>query len=80
MFSGKSFHFGTLCVELVKRLSYLEAVSIGRGFQVFLPVGSKRKGASKRPFRVFLVVLTVTSGDCDLVDTHNAGSHHDIPG
>ena len=53
MFSGKSFHFGTLYVELVKRLSYLEAVSIGRGFQVFCGLGSKRKGAKKRPFRFF---------------------------
>ncbi len=53
MFSGKYFHFGTLCVELDKRLSYPRGSLNRKGFPGFSVCLVETKGAPKRPFRVF---------------------------
>lgn len=74
------------CVELDKPPYYPKAVSIGWGFQVFLPPretrGQTKRGA-ETPLLVFLVGLTVTTdAGCpngDPGDKRSVGSLHGIP-
>lgn len=53
MFSGKYFHFGTLCVELDQRFPILRQFQSGKVSRFFSRLGANEKGAPKRPLSSF---------------------------
>ena len=66
-------------LNLINAFPTLEQFQSGEVSRFFYGWVETKRGV-KTPLRVFSVALTVTSVGSDLVDTHNAGSRHDIPG